>query len=190
MPKRIEPMVVPVAAPTKGTLEGEFELCDGELYLHDTWAQEHVNIAGVKFELFHLDLEESVVDPVYNEPVDRIFQGSYILKGYFEFPPGVPEMTEQGSHVGWESSLWIPRKELEDKNAPIPSEDDIIRVWNTPFFQKYGVFEQEIENSSYFFDVTVVDDDGHLFDRPSFVGFKLTLKRRTEYTPERRLEDD
>ena len=190
MPKRIEPIVVPVPAPTKGTEDGTFELCDGELYLHDLWAQEHVRIMGTEFELFHLDLEESSVDPVYNEPTDRVFQGSFKMHGFFEFPPGVPEMTEQGSHVDWESSLWIARKEIEDKNAPTPAEDDIIRIWNTPFFQKYGVFEQEIHGASYFFDVTVVDEDGHMFDRPSFVGVKLTLKRRTEYTPERRLEDD
>jgi hypothetical protein len=183
-------MVVPVAAPTKDTDDGIFQLCDGELFLFDTWAHEHVNIAGVDFELFHLDIEESTVDPVYNETVERVFQGSFELRGYFEFPPGVPETTEQGSHVDWESSLWIPRKELEEKHAPVPAEDDIIRVWRTPFFKTYGVFEQEIPDSGYFFDVTVVDEDGHLFDRSSFVGVKLTLKRRTEYTPERRLEND
>jgi hypothetical protein len=77
---------------------------------------------------------------------------------------------------------------VEEAVAPVPSEGDVLQAWNIPFYQKYSTAEQEpLPTAGYYFNVVDVDTDGQLFDNPTFVGFKLKLNRRTEFTPERRL---
>lgn len=179
--------------PTQAFLkECNFELCDGESFLFACWANEHVNIAGVEVELFHLDLEESTRDPLYDEPIERVFQGAFKLKAFIEFPSSTPEAREEGIRVTWDASIWIPTSQLIEKNIPTPAEGDVVRFWDSSieFFKKFSVMEQDIDGSGYFFDITRVDDDGHLFDQAFFVGFKCDLKRKTEMTPERRMAND
>ena len=179
-----------VPNPEAGVDDCKFELCDREEYVLSLWAMEHVEIAGVDFQLFHLDFDNSVRDPLYDEAIERVFQGAFDLKGFLEYPESTPEATESGLHASWECVLWIPRLSIEENNAPTPGEGDTIRVWGSPFFKKYSVLEQDIPDSGYFFDVIKVDEDGHIFDQAGFVGFKCNLKRKTEFTPERRLAND
>jgi hypothetical protein len=166
------------------------ELSGAEEPIFSCWAKEHIDIAGVQIELFHLNIEESTRDPLYDEPIERVFQGSYVMKGFVEYPESQPEAGESGLKGVWTATLWIPRASVEEANAPTPAEHDVIRFWNEPFYKKYSVLEQEIDGAGYFFDVTRVDEDGHVFDQPGFVGFKLDLKRDTKYTPERRMAND
>lgn len=167
-----------------------FELCDSELGLFDCIAQEHVSISGTEIEFFHLSIEESARDPLYDEAVERVFQGSYVIKAYLEYPEANAEAQEWGLRKTWDAELWIPRAELERVSAPVPVEDDVVRVWNNPFFNKHSVIGQDVPDSGYFFNIIKVAEDGHLFDRAGFVGFKCTLKRNTEYTAERRIASD
>ena len=167
-----------------------FELCDKESGLFDCIAQEHVSISGTEIELFHLSIDDSSRDPLYDEAIERVFQGSYVMKVYLEYPEANSEANEWGLHKDWDAEVWIPRAEIERVNAPVPVEDDVVRVWNTPFFKKFSVIDQDIPDSGYFFSITKVVEDGHIFDRSSFVGFKCTLKRSTEYTAERRMISD
>lgn len=168
----------------------ELSLCDAEQSIFDCWAAEHVNAAGVEIEFFHFNLDTSTRDPLYDEAIERVFDGSYKFKAFVEYPEADTEATEQGFHVKWDATLWIPRANIESVGAPIPTEDDVVRLWNTPFYKKYSVAEQDIPGSGYFFNITKVDEDGHLFDQAGFVGFKCVLKRNTEYTPERRMDND
>lgn len=167
-----------------------FELCDAEEPILSCWAKEYVDIAGVKIELFHLDIDESVRDPLYDEAIERVFQGSFRMKAFVEYPEAQPEAGESGLKAIWTATVWIPRLSIEEVNAPTPAEHDVIRVWNSPFFKKYSVLEQDIEGSGYFFDLIKVDEDGHIFDQTGFVGFKCDLRRDTKYTPERRMAND
>lgn len=169
-----------------------FELCDGEEYLFMEWAGEHTNIAGVDIEFFHLDTYNSTVDPLYDEAIERVFQGSFKMKAYVEYPEATPEAGEMGLHSDWSTTIWIPASEVINKHAPIPAEHDIIRVWDkdAQFYKKFGVLEQDIPESGYFFEITHANEDGHIFDRAKFVGFKCEIKRRTEFTPERRATND
>lgn len=179
--------------PDAAMKEAQFELCDGESYLFMSYASEHVRIAGVKIELFHLSIEDSVRDPLYDEPIERVFQGSYILNAFVEYPDPNHDVGENGIKKSWEAPLlWIPTAELIEKHAPVPAESDVVRFWDVDaqFYKKFGVLEQDIEDSGFFFDVTSADQDGHIFDRASFVGFKCTLKRKTEFTAERRMAND
>lgn len=95
----------------------------------------------------------------------------------------------EGGRTTFGAEVWIARKSIEDIRAPQPNESDVLRIWNTPFFNEWAVDNAPSgqPNTGYFFDIIDVDDDGHLFDSPTFVGFKLSIKRRTEFTPERRI---
>lgn len=170
----------------------EFELCDAEHYLFMEWAGEHTHISGVDVEFFHLDIANSTRDPLYDEAIERVFQGSYRLRVYVEYPESTVEAGEMGIKSDWSATMWIPASELIKYHAPIPAENDIFRVWDkdAQFYKKFGVLEQDIPESGYFFEITHVNEDGHLFDRAKFVGFKCDIKRRTQFTPERRATND
>lgn len=167
-----------------------FELDGKEMCLFDSVAQEVVNIAGTEIEFFHLNLEASSRDPLYDEAIERVFQGSYVMKALVEYPDNFPVVDENGIKEQWDASAWISRSELEGKNAPYPCEGDVIRLWKTPFFNEQSVMDQHVPGAGYFFNVVGVDTDGHPFDGPEFVGVKVVLKRSTEYTPERRMASD
>ena len=167
-----------------------FNLCDKEQGLFDCIAQEHVSISGTEVEFFHFDKVASSRDPLYDEAIERVFEGIYKIKVYLEYPEASVEVGENGMKKMWDGEAWIPRVELERVGVPVPTESDVIRVWNTPFFDKYAVIDQDIPGSGYFYNIIKVVEDGHLFDTSGFVGFKVMLKRSTDYTPERRIDSD
>jgi hypothetical protein len=170
-------------------LVNTFTLGAEESFLFDLWAQEHSHILGVEIEFWSLDVESSKRDPLYDEPIERVWEGPFKLKGYIEWPDSTPEAREEGMRTTWSASAWISRKDFEDAKAPPPSEGDVFRVWNIPFFQGFGVDDEKVPGRGYFFDILNVNDDGHLWDQANFVGYSFTFTRRTEYTPERRLEN-
>jgi hypothetical protein len=182
--KPVKPLQPLPAAPDVGD---EFRLCDGERFLFDTWAVEHVRIQGTQIDFWSLDLAKSIKDPLYDEPSKRVWKGPFRLTGYMEYAPSAPEAREEGFRTTWASSIWLARKELEEAHAPSPFAGDVIRVWNTPFYKDDGVDGEEVPGSGYYFDIVDADHDGHLFDNSSFVGFRCDIVRRTEFTPERRL---
>lgn len=168
----------------------EYNLCDSEQSIFDCWAGEHVSIAGVNIEFFSFNIDASSRDPLYDEAIERVFDGSYQFKAFVEYPEADTESGENGFHVKWDAVLWIPRANIEAVGAPTPAEADVVRIWNNPYHKKYSVADQDIPDSGYFFNITKVSADGHLFDQAGFVGFKCVLKRNTEYTPERRMASD
>lgn len=169
--------------------EGEsFELSATESALFDCITNEHVGISGTDFEYYSQNYEKSTVDPLYNEPVKRSFDGPYKIKGYLSFPDHSPTPGMEGYSSSFDATAWFPRSEVERANMPAPSESDIIRVWNTPFFNTtFAVDGFDIPGSGLYFSITDVQEDGVLFDNPYFVGFNCTLRRITQQTPERKL---
>lgn len=159
--------------------------CEHDLF--DSIAQEHVNIAGTDIDYYSHNVKGSTRDALYDEPVERVFGGPFRVKGYIVWPDTTPDVRMEGWRTIVNAEAWIARKEIEDKRCPAPSETDVLRIWNTPFFNDWAVDGEDVPNAGYYFDVLNVNDDGHLFDSPQFVGFKMILKRRTEFTPERRI---
>ncbi len=164
-----------------------FQLPECEHDLMSSIAQEQVGIMGTDVDFFHHAILKATRDALYDEPITRVFEGPFRVKGYVTWPDTQPEASQEGFRTVTGAELWIARKELEDKRCPVPSETDVVRIWNTPFFNDWAVDGEDTENPGYFFDVLNVNDDGHLFDSASFVGFRMTLKRRTDFTPERRI---
>ena len=156
--------------------------------MYDHFAQEHVEASGTDILLWYQDLENSLRDPLYDEPIDREWLGPFKLTGWVEYIAGTPQMREEGMVVRWEGRIWIARKELEDTGTPAPLEGDMIKYWDDKFFAEHGVNAQSGVHGGYYFDVINVDDDGHVQDDGHFVGLTINVLRRTEFTPERRLE--
>lgn len=159
--------------------------CEHDLF--DSIAQEHVNIAGTDIDFYSHNVKGSTRDALYDEPVERVYGGPFRVKGYVVWPDTTPDVRMEGWRTVVNAEAWIARKEIEDKRCPAPSETDVLRIWNTPFFNNWAVDGEDEPNAGYYFDILNVNDDGHLFDSPQFVGFKMILKRRTEFTPERRI---
>jgi hypothetical protein len=165
-------------------------LCDnGDLFA--CWAAEHIKASGTEIDYWWQDLNKAILDPLYNEPDKRVWTGPVRLMAYVKWPEQQYEVTEQGSHAIFPSEAWLPRLLVEaSEMTGFPKEGDVLQFWNIPFFEQYGLDGDllwDIPNAGYFFDIINVNDDAHFLDRAEFAGFKLTLKRRTEFTPERRV---
>lgn len=167
---------------------GPFQLDGRDAAMFDHFAQEHTSAGGTSIWLWHQNLGQSIRDPLYDEPIEREWQGPFKLKGFVEYIPGTPEMREEGMVVRWQGRVWLARKELEDTGTPAPLEGDVVRFWDNKFFAEHGVNAEEGVHGGYYFDVINADDDGHVQDSGHFVGIVLTVLRRTEFTPERRLD--
>lgn len=165
----------------------EFALDSSESFLFDMVAEEHTSIPGTTIEYFSLDKKGSTKDPLYSEAEEREFRGPYALKAHVTYPERGLLAQADGLIARWDCTAWIARKSFETAQCPIPHAGDVIRIWNTPFFNKEGVINESVPDSGLFFNILIVHHDGHLFDTPEFVGFKLTLRRRTDFTPERRI---
>jgi len=184
---RIKPFEVPgVAVKPLDPSEG-LRLTAHERRLFDSVSEEHIRISGTTVEYYHLDIAASNWDPLYGEARDRKFNGPYKIIAYLTYPESPPEMRQEGFRNSFNCECWISRKAMEDANAPAPSEGDVFRVWDLPYFNEGSVDGQNVPSAGYYFDATDVDEDGHLFDNPDFVGFKVTLARRNEFAAERRV---
>ena len=211
-PYYIEPAVAQpqVQVPMK---DPKFRLYGQEIYLFDTVAQELNQIIGPPVDYYLCDttinryanvtnyaypqpnperlpnVPTTVVDPLYNEPLAWSFQGPFRIPMYIEYPQKNVSSGEEGERTHWDALAWVSRKEYEDAyiGRP-PSEGDVLQIWRTPFFKDYSTNDiMPIPNSGFYFDIRNVEEDGHLVDSAQFVGYKLSLVRRTEFTPERKL---
>lgn len=178
----------PVLSSIKDLSAGGFTLDDRELALFDSIAKEHTEKSGTPVLYWHYDRKRSTVDPVYDEPENRVFDGPYKVVGNVTYPDSMPEAREQGLRTQWNASLWIPRRALEEAGAPEPDVGDVVLLWSNSYFISDGVQEAKVPGAQFMFVVTDSNSDGHLFDTPSFVGFRLEIERRSEYTPERFLK--
>lgn len=177
--KRVEPINVDT---------DEFMLDSSELQLFDCIAGDHVRAIGLEIEYYSLSTADSKRDALYDEPGEFAFKGPWVISANFEYDGAQPTAQEEGKLTEATGKLWIARKELEDHHAPSPNEGDVIRMWDNPHFNIVEAVDGEaIPGSGFYFDVINVDPSGYLFDNHAFVGFALDLKRRTVFTPERKI---
>lgn len=167
-----------------------FRLDGAETCLFDSIASEQVAISGTPIQFWHQDIESAVRDPLYDEPISRAWLGPFTLMAFVEFAPNSTEAREEGTRATWTGSIWVPRTSLEQAGSFAPEPGDVIRYWSdVGFFNAQSVLGANEPGSGYYFDVTNVSTDGHLFDSSKFIGFKLDVSRRTEFSPERRLRE-
>lgn len=161
----------------------------GEQALFDGFAQEQVAVSGTPVDYWCINVPDSVKDPLYGEAKIRRFAGPFKVMGSFTAPSVNPSPEEFGLTGKWDAAIWIARKSFEDAGAPIPNEGDVLRTWNLPYYIATSTMEPEpVPSAGYFFNVVQLGPDGYVGDSPIFVGYKFTLTRRAEFTPERRIE--
>lgn len=168
---------------------GEINFENEHEELFGIWAAEHVQSSGTTIDYWSQDTARSKLDPLYNEPERREWLGPYRFKAWIEWPEETFEVREEGARSVWSATGWIPRLMVEESEMEqVPGEGDVLRLWQIPYFDNFsqGV-DSGIPGAGYYFDVVDVQEDGHPLDNPFFTGFKLMLKRRTEFTPERRV---
>jgi hypothetical protein len=183
--------VEPIRLDTRRKVEpaGEFDLENENDELQSIWAQEQVQGGGTTVDYWIQSLEGTKLDPVYNEPEERVWDGPYRFKAFVEFPPQTFDVREEGNSIYWEAIMWIPRRTVEDvEMSEPPKEGDVVRIWQIPHFDSFAQgMESDIPGAGFYFDVIGVEEDGHTHDNPEFTGFSCSIKRRTVFTPERRL---
>lgn len=173
----------------EGTCEFEFSEENEDLFA--CWNQEHTEALGTPLDYWPQDIVRSTVDPLYSEPEVRVWSGPFRFKAFMGWPEQTFETREEGARTLWDAMVYIPRLSVEESNMPgFPREGDVVRVWQIPFYDQYGLgvdADLDIPGSGYYFDVIGVDEDGHALDNADFTRFRLQVKRRTEFTPERRV---
>lgn len=186
MALKVAPFVVPGAKVEP--YKTELTLDDVERPLFDSIAQEHVRQLGTLIDLYFRDIGKSQRDSVYDEAIKTSWSTPIRVKGFVEWPDSAPVLEDQGEHTEFNATAWIARKELEDAHANIPSEGDVLCIWRTPFFNAWASDNQNEPDQGFYFNIVDVDDDGHLFDTPSFVGVRMTIRRNNTFSPERRIK--
>ncbi len=189
MALKLKPIVIPNAR-IEPLRVGDypFHLTDQERFLFDIWAQESAFQWGTIIELFSLNLAASKRDALYDEPTKRVYTKPFKVNAWVSMPVQNPVVGEEGFRIHFDATSWIARKELEDAGASSPKEGDIVHFWKSRQFDVDAAAETpNIPNSGYYFDVLNSTPTEHMFDTSTFVGFKLTLKRRSEFGAERKI---
>jgi len=177
--------------PVKPLADGETpRFTDNELSGFDSYTKEHIRATGTPIEYFSLDLKSSKRDPLYDEPLERIYKPAFKLFASVRWPAPNFMAREDGTAAAFMTDAWISRKEVEELSMPAPKPGDSLRFWNVPFFNNSVIVNgKQYDGAGFYFDVLSVADEGHLFDTPSFTTFRISIKRRTEYAPERKIFD-
>lgn len=163
-------------------------LDDSEVGFFDSIASELNELVGVHINYWtynsRSDENKSKVDPLYGEISEpRSIDGPHRVWAYVKYPEHQPSSSDTGFAREWDASVSIARLHLDEKNLPYPTEDDIIELWRTPYHDAMSM------HIGLFFDVIKIKHDGHVHDTPTFTMFELTLKRRTQFGAERRLQE-
>lgn len=156
-------------------------LDDSELPLFDLIAMEQAELMGDDVNYYAIDRKLSKIDPLYGEYAARNVNGPFLLPGIVKWPKIAPSFQAEGLLLEFDGMIWIARGHLDLYSAPYPTEGDIFEMWRTPFH------DARSKGTGMFFDVIKSEDGGHLNDTASFVTFQLTVKRRTDFAPERKI---
>lgn len=144
-------------------------------------SREVVRLAGMYCFYFVLDVVKSRKDPLYGEMEEEIFNPEKDSVNGIKLPcftratEHSTTASEEGRRTEWDAELWIAKKDWEQyigvvgSNSSKPKIGDIILAWD-----KY-------------YDVIDTHRDGFLDDERSvFTQWRLDLKKREKYDPERR----
>ena len=160
-----------------------------ELGIFDSIATEVNDIVDCTADFYALNESATIRDPVYDESIQRVFDGPFKVNVWVGYPEQTPQMTPAGTVMIFNCALWVARKHIEDANAPAPKQGDVFHFWKLPVWLKEGNFDETVPNSGFAFNVLNSNPDGVMFDSPSFVGFRCTMRRVSDFTPERRIDN-
>lgn len=160
--------------------------------IHAYTAQEQAEIAGTSIHYWVQDRVNTKLDPLYNEPIERVWVGPYQIKVAVKWPDDTFEVREDGARKLWTAQVTIPRITMEKvQMVSVPEEGDVLRIWDLPFFEAVaqGV-NRDTPKAGFYFDVIRAAPDGVPLSNGLFTRYILDIKRRTEFVPERRLYNE
>jgi hypothetical protein len=96
----------------------------------------------------------------------------------FEEAEGQNTVIEESAVKDWDAICWIPRKTLDDVEAPYPKGGDVLEMSNW----------KDSTEKQIWFDIISSKRSGALGDSQTYVQFRLTLKRRSLFEPSRRVD--
>ncbi len=154
------------------------------------WEAERNALVGPTAQYYAI-VRGAHVDPLYQEPVadplyaydavgtlarhDEAFHydGPYaiVVAVLFERTTGrEEEADEDGLEARFDGEVYVARDEWEAKvPGTLPKEGDVLFV------------------SEEYWDVVLANTGGHVCDGSHFVGWKLVVKKRTRFTPDRKI---
>ncbi len=159
-------------------------LNDAGSQIFDMIAGDLNRAAGTEVNYYSIERGKGKFDPLYGEYKERVFEGPWRLPGKVTMPQQTPRSDESGYTVEFDADCTIARVHFDENNAPYPIEGDVVEFWRTAYH------DVDSRGRGLFFDVIKVLNDGHVNDTATFVQFKLILKRRPQFTPERRIDED
>lgn len=173
------------APPFRGV--DRLHFADEDLALFDSVTMERTAVSGTEMDFYFRDVLGSVKSQYGDE--SKVWRGPYKLMADVKWPEKAPEATEQGGKATWEAKVWVPRRSYDNLRLQAPKVGDVVRVWRLPYYQSYGQSDLTTTtaqaSAGYFFTVDKVADKGHIADTGNFIGFELTVKRDSDFTPER-----
>jgi len=148
--------------------------CDADRCLFDSVAQEVNELAGTTGYIFQLEQDESVRDPLYDEPSDMAYKrNSEGVEGIecpmlVKDPERSPTSGEEGFRLQKNTRVYVAVKDLTNRDLRRPRVGDIFKIWN----QYYDVTDSSVGDA-------YVSDSGEI---P--VVYEVNVVRRTQSPPE------
>lgn len=155
--------------------------------LFDSIAQEPARLAGTPVRFYSIRRAKAR-HALYGEPSqdgeEWNFNGPWEMFATIEYEqPGdnVRDAGSEGLQITGDATMEIARKEFEDVNCPFPKVGDVIEMWSEMEFAAV---------QTRFWDVVDADPDGNIFSSEVYVMWKIKLKTRTRFTPDRKIEGE
>jgi hypothetical protein len=143
----------------------------GELTLYRGFEEERINLFGQTCTYYILSRGQNV-DPLYNEPDPNWSFENYTLTAavtYQEMDNRDPAVRDEGFIVEYDAEVFIAYNEWASAvGKGLPKEGDVLQIMNE------------------YFDVVNAGKGGNFVDTVDQVGFKLQVKKREKFEPNRK----
>ena len=143
--------------------------------------KERYGLSGPKATYYSLNRGQNV-DPLYQEPRGWSYEKFSIRVGieYQEMESRDPSVREEGFETEYDAIVHIAKLEW-DENCPTNLNESGTTIVRRP---KEGdvIYVQE-----EYFDVTKANSGGNVIDQPTFVGYKVELRKKIRFDAKRKV---
>jgi len=142
-----------------------------ELNLYRFYEEERINLFGQQIDYYVLSRGANV-DPLYSEPAPSWSFTQYSLVGavtYQQMDNRDPSVRDEGLVIEFDAEAYFAYNEWEKRiGAKIPKEGDVLFCMGQ------------------YFDVVNAASGGNFVDTVNVVGYKMLLRRREKFDPNRK----
>jgi hypothetical protein len=146
-----------------------------ELNLYRLYEDERINLFGQQIDYYVLNRGANV-DPVYNEPTPEWNFHQYGMIAavtYQEMDNRDPSVRDEGFDIDYDAEVYLSYNEWSRVvGEKVPKEGDVLFAMNE------------------YFDVVNAGKGGNFIDTVKVVGYKILVKKRSKFTPERKFTSE